>query len=153
MKVEKRLEKLGIELPKVPKPIAEYIPAKQSGNMVFTSGQGPIQDGVFVHIGKLGREVSLEEGYEAARVCAINALAAIKSVIGSLDNIEEVVNVRGFVNSMPDFLEQPKVINGASELLVEIFGKKGRHSRSALGTSVLPDDIPVELEMVVRVKE
>jgi len=152
MKIKDKLKELGLILPEVPKPVAEYIPAKIFGNLVFCSGQGPIKDGKFIYVGRVGEEVSLEEGYESAKVCAINCLAAIKSVIGSLDKIEEIVNLRGFVNSSLDFYRQPEVINGASELIVKIFGEKGKHTRCALGTSVLPGNIPVELEMIVSIK-
>lgn len=151
MKIETKIKELGLSLPEVSKPVAEYIPAKKIGNLVFSSGQGPIKEGKFVYIGKLGREINLKEGYEAAKICALNCLAAIKSVIGSLDNIDEIINLRGFVNSAPDFYQQPEVINGASELIVKIFGEKGKHTRSALGTSVLPGNIPVELEMIVSI--
>lgn len=154
MSYEKKITELGINLPKAPKPVAEYIPAKKIGKIVLSSGQGPIkEDGEYLYVGKVGKDVNIEEAYQASRLCALNALAAIKTVVGSLDNIEEIVQVRGFVNSMNDFLDQPKVMNGASELMVEIFGEKGRHVRSALGTSVLPDDIPVEVELVVQVKD
>ncbi len=152
MKIEHKIKELGLILPEAPKPVAEYIPAKKIGNLVFTSGQGPIKNGKFIYIGKIGGEVSLKEGYESARICAINCLAAIKSVIGSLDKIDEIVKVKGYVNSTSDFYRQPEVINGASELIVKIFGEKGKHARSALGTSVLPGNIPVELEMIVKVK-
>ena len=147
------MKEIGLILPEVPKPIAEYIPAKKIGNLVVTSGQGPIKDGKFIHVGKVGGEVNLEEGYESAKICALNCLAAIKSIIGSLDEIDEIVKIKGYVNSTPDFYRQPEVINGASELVVKIFGEKGKHTRSALGTSVLPGNIPVELEMIVKLKE
>lgn len=152
MKIEHKMKELGLILPEVPKPVAEYIPAKKIGDLVFTSGQGPIKDGKFIYVGKIGGEVSLKEGYESAKICAINCLAAIKSVIGSLDKIDEIVKVKGYVNSTSDFYRQPEVVNGASELIVKIFGEKGKHARSALGTSVLPGNIPVELEMIVKVK-
>ncbi len=152
MKIEHKMKELGLILPEVPKPVAEYIPAKKIGDLVFTSGQGPIKDGKFIYVGKIGGEVSLKEGYESAKICAINCLAAIKSVIGSLDKIDEIVKVKGYVNSTSDFYRQPEVVNGASELIVKIFGEKGKHTRSALGTSVLPGNIPVELEMIVKVK-
>ena len=152
MKIEHKIKELGLILPEAPKPVAEYIPAKKIGNLVFTSGQGPIKNGKFVYVGKIGGEVSLKEGYEAAKICAINCLAAIKSVIGSLDNIDEIVKVKGYVNSTSDFYRQPEVVNGASELIVKIFGEKGKHARSALGTSVLPGNIPVELEVIVSIK-
>jgi len=153
MAVETKIKELGLELPETPTPIAEYIPAKKVNDLVYVSGQGPISKGEFIYIGKVGDSVSLDEGYQCAQQCCLNALAAVKSVVGSLDEIEEIVKLRGFVNSAVDFLEQPAVINGASELLVKIFGEKGRHARAALGTSVLPDDIPVELEMIVKVKK
>ena len=152
MKIENKLKELGLNLPEVPKPVAEYIPAKIAGNLVFCSGQGPVKEGKFVYVGKLGGEVSLKEGYEAAEICALNCLAAIKSIIGSLDDIDEIINLKGFVNSTPDFYQQPEVINGASELMVKIFGEKGKHTRIALGTSNLPNNIAVEIEMVVKVK-
>jgi len=153
MKIENKMKEIGLILPEVPKPIAEYIPAKKIGNLVVTSGQGPIKDGKFIHVGKVGGEINLEEGYESAKMCALNCLAAIKSIIGSLDEIDEIVKIKGYVNSTPDFYRQPEVINGASELVVKIFGEKGKHTRSALGTSVLPGNIPVELEMIVKLKE
>jgi len=152
MKIENKLKELGLSLPEVPKPVAEYIPAKKIGNLVFSSGQGPVKDGKFVYLGKVGGEISLIEGYDAAKICALNCLAAIKSVTGSLDNIEEIIKIKGYVNSSPDFYRQPEVVNGASELIVKIFGEKGKHTRSALGTSVLPGNIPVELEMIVSIK-
>jgi len=141
-----------LELPEVPKPVAEYVPAKRVGDLVYVSGQGPIRDGKPIYVGRVGAEVSPEDAYKAAQLCALNCLAAVKSLVGSLDAVEEIVQVRGFVNSAPDFHDQPKVINGASELLVKLFGKRGRHARAALGTSNLPGNIPVEVEMVVRVK-
>ena len=150
MKIENKMKEIGLILPEVPKPIAEYIPAKKIGNLVVTSGQGPIKDGKFIHVGKVGGEVNLEEGYESAKMCALNCLAAIKSIIGSLDEIDEIVKIKGYVNSTPDFYRQPEVINGASELVVKIFGEKGKHTRSALGTS---GNIPLELEMIVKLKE
>jgi len=151
--VEERLKELGFELPVVAKPVAEYVPAKWVGNLVYVSGQGPIQDGEAVYIGRVGKEVSLDEGYKAAEICALNSLAAVKSVVGSLEEVEQIVQVRGFVNSAPDFHDQPKVMNGASKLLVNVFGNTGRHARVALGTSNLPGNIPVEIEMVVLVSK
>jgi len=148
---EARLKELGLEIPELPPPAGAYIPAVQSGNLVFCSGQGPYQEGKFAYTGKLGSELSLEEGYQAARICALNCLAEIRSVIGSLNNIVKVVQVRGFIASTPDFFEHPGVLNGASELLIDIFGDAGKHARCALGTSVLPKNIPVEVEMVVEV--
>jgi enamine deaminase RidA (YjgF/YER057c/UK114 family) len=151
MKIENKLKEIGLKIPEVPKPAAEYIPAKIVGNLVF-SCQGPMKDGKYIYVGRVGKEVSLEEGYETAKICALNCLAAIKVVIGSLDRIDEIISLKGFVNSSLDFYRQPEVINGASELIVKIFGEKGKHTRCALGTSVLPDNIPVELEMIVSIK-
>lgn len=150
---EEKLTEMGITIPEVPKPAAAYIPAKKVGNLVFCSGQGPSVEGKLIHTGKVGTEKTVEEGYEAARICALNCLAAVKALVGSLDKIEEIVQVRGFVNGAPDFGQQPEVINGASELLEKIFGEKGKHARCALGTSSLPRDITVELEMIVRVRD
>ncbi|MCK4393817.1 RidA family protein [Candidatus Bipolaricaulota bacterium] len=150
--VEQRLEELDFKLPVVPKPVAEYVPAKHVGDLVYVSGQGPIRDGKPVYVGQVGAEVTREEGYEAAQICALNGLAAVKALVGSLEQVEEVVQVRGFVNSAPHFHEQPKVVNGASELLVKVFGERGRHARAALGTSNLPGNIPVEIEMIIRTR-
>jgi len=149
--VEERLKELGFKLPVVPKPVAEYVPAKRVGDLVYVSGQGPIRDGKPVYVGQVGCEVSLDEAYKAAEICALNCLAAIKSVVGSLEEVEEIVQVRGFVSSGSRFYEQPGVVDGASDLLVRVFGERGRHARSALGTSSLPINIPVELELIARV--
>jgi len=149
--IEAKLQQMGITLPPVPKPVAAYIPARKVGNLVFVSGQGPAVEGEFVHVGKVGVNKTVQEGYEAAKICALNCLAAVKNLVGSLDKVEEIIQVRGFVNCATDFGEQPEVINGASELLQEIFGDQGKHARAALGTSSLPRDITVEVEMVVKV--
>lgn len=151
--IEAKLQQMGITLPPVPKPVAAYIPARKVGNLVFVSGQGPAAEGEFVHVGKVGVNKTVQEGYEAAKICALNCLAAVKDLVGSLDKVEEIIQVRGFVNCATDFGEQPEVINGASELLQEIFGDQGKHARAALGTSSLPRDITVEVEMVVRVAD
>ena len=145
-----RLAELGIELPSVAKPVAAYVPAMRTGNLVFTSGQLPFVDGELTHVGHVGAEVSPEEAKEAARTCALNALAAAAAEVG-LDNIVSVVKVVGFVNSAPGFNGQPGVINGASELLGEIFGEAGQHARSAVGVNQLPLDTPVEVEIIVEV--
>jgi len=150
--IEAKLKNLGLELPRVPVPVAEYLPAKRVGEMIYCSGQGPIQDGKPAHVGRVGAKVSLEEAYRAAQLCVLNCLAAIKAVAGSLDAVKEIVQVHGFVNSAPDFRDQPKVVNGASELLVKLFGDCGRHARAALDTSNLPMNIPVEIEMLVRLQ-
>jgi enamine deaminase RidA (YjgF/YER057c/UK114 family) len=144
------MEEMGIELPSVSPPLAEYVPARRASDLVFTSGQVPAKGGEFIHVGKLGANLTVEQGQDCARLCVLNALAAVKGLVGSLDRIEEVVQVRGFVNSAPDFGDQPEVINGASELLVRLFGESGRHARSAVG-AILPRNVPVELELVVRV--
>jgi len=149
--VDKKLEELGILLPQAVSPVAEYVPARHVDQLVYVSGQGPAKEGQFLYVGKVGAEVTLEQGYESARLCALNALAAVKDLLGSLDRVIDVVQVRGFVNSAPDFHEQPQVVNGASDLLVQVFGEHGRHARAALGTCNLPGDIPVEIEFVFRV--
>lgn len=148
---ELRLKELGLALPVVLDPVAEYVPAKRVGDLVYVSGQGPIRDGDPSYVGRVGANVSREEGYKAAQICALNGLAAVKALVGSLEQVKEVVQVRGFVNSAPGFYEQSYVVNGASELLVKVFGNRGRHVRAALGTSNLPGNIPVELEMIIRV--
>ena len=142
---------MGFVLPETSKPLAAYIPAVQSGNLVFTSGQLPMIDGSLAETGKVGGSVSPERAKELATVCALNALAAVKTVIGDLDKIKRVVKVVGFVSSTPDFSGQPGVVNGASEFLGEVFGDKGIHARSAVGVAVLPLDAPVEIELIVEV--
>ncbi|MFD5461466.1 RidA family protein [Kitasatospora sp. NPDC127059] len=150
--VESLLAELGLTLPPVAAPVAAYVPAVRSGEFVFTSGQLPVVGGKLPSTGKVGAEVSPEEAKELAQTCALNALAAVKSVIGDLDRIEQVVKVVGFVASAPDFTGQPGVINGASELLGKVLGEAGVHARSAVGVAVLPLDAPVEVEIQVRVK-
>ncbi|MEU9042515.1 MULTISPECIES: RidA family protein [unclassified Kitasatospora] len=151
--VESKLAELGLTLPPVAAPVAAYVPALQSGEFVFTSGQLPVVGGKLPSTGKVGAEVSPEEAKELAQTCALNALAAVKSVIGDLDRIERVVKVVGFVASAPDFTGQPGVINGCSELLSKVLGVAGVHARSAVGVAVLPLDAPVEIELQVRVKQ
>ncbi|GGA24069.1 LysR family transcriptional regulator [Sediminivirga luteola] len=150
--VDKRLADLGLSLPEVATPAGAYIPALRTGNVVQTSGQLPLVDGALPATGRLGAEVSLEQGYELARQCILGALAAVKSVTGSLDDIAQVVKVTGFVSSAVDFYDQPKVVNGASELLGELFGEAGRHSRSAVGVAALPLNAPVEIELQVLLR-
>jgi enamine deaminase RidA (YjgF/YER057c/UK114 family) len=149
--VEERLASMGLTVPDVVPPVAAYVPAVRTGNLVYTAGQLPARAGEMLAIGKLGAEVSEEQGYECARQCALNALAAVKAEIGSLDQVKRVVKAVVFVASTPDFTAQPKVANGASELLGEAFGDAGRHARSAVGVPVLPLDVPVEVELVVEV--
>ena len=149
--VETRLADLGLALPDVAAPVAAYVPAVRTGNLVWTSGQLPIVAGSLETTGKVGAEVDPQRGYELARTCALNALAAIRAEVGDLDAVRRVVKVVGFVASDPSFTGQPGVINGASELLGEVFGDRGRHARSAVGVTALPLDAPVEVEVVVEV--
>jgi enamine deaminase RidA (YjgF/YER057c/UK114 family) len=146
-----RLEELGLTLPSVVPPVAAYVPAMRTGNLVWTSGQLPMVEGSLPAIGKVGGQVSAEQAKELARTCALNALAAIDALVG-IDSVVRVVKVVGFVASSPEFTGQPAVINGASELLGEVFGDAGRHARSAVGVAVLPLDAPVEVELVVQVR-
>ncbi|UCD71986.1 MAG: RidA family protein [Syntrophobacterales bacterium] len=152
MEIEERIRDLGLELPEAPKPVGSYVPAVHSGNYVFTSGQLPFVRGELKARGKVGSNLTVEEGYECARIAALNCLAAVKSVVGALDRVRRIVRVTGFINSAPGFEEQPKVLNGASDLLVEIFGERGKHSRLAIGTNELPLGTPVEVEMIVEVQ-
>lgn len=150
MTVSARLAELGITLPAVAVPLASYVPAVRTGNLVYTAGQLPTVSGNLTHDGKVGAEVTPEDARVAARTCALNALAAIDSVVG-IDNVTRVVKVVGFVASAPGFTGQPGVVNGASELLGEVFGEAGVHARSAVGVSELPLDAPVEVELIVEV--
>lgn len=143
-----RIAALGFDLPSVTPPLAAYVPALRVGQLVFTSGQVPMVDGTLRKVGKVGGSVTLEEATDLARTCALNALAAVHALVG-LDAVAQVVKVVGYVASAPDFTAQPTVINGASELLGEIFGSAGQHARSAVGVAVLPLDAPVEVELVV----
>lgn len=149
---EGRLRELGIELPPPPKPVASYVPAVQVGTLLFMSGNGPLRAGQPAVQGRLGETLTVEQGMEAARLTMLNLLSTLRDTLGSLDRVERIVKLLAFVNSAPDFTQQPTVINGASELLVQIFGERGRHARSAIGTSVLPFGIPVEIEMIVEVR-
>jgi len=149
-KIEDRLAELGLVLPVVAKPVAAYVPAVVSGNLVFTSGQLPFVDGVLPATGKVGADVSAEVAKELARNCALNGLAAVASVIGSLDRVTRVVKVVGFVSSDPSFTGQSGVVNGASEFLGEVFGEAGSHARSAVGMATLPLDSPVEVELILE---
>ncbi len=148
---EARLAEMGLTVPEVVPPLAAYQPAARSGNLVFTAGQLPAVNGVMLATGKLGGDVSEEAGYACARQCALNALAAIKAEIGDLALIKRVVKVVVFVASTPDFTGQPKIANGASEFLGEVFGEAGKHARSAVGVSALPLDVPVEVELIVEI--
>lgn len=150
---EQRLADLGLALPEVAKPVAAYVPAVRSGSYVFTSGQLPMVSGQLAATGKVGAEVSAEQAKELAATCALNALAAIKAEVGDLDRVRRVVKVVGFVASAPDFTGQPGVVNGASELLGQVFADAGVHARSAVGVAVLPMDAPVEVELIVEVAD
>ncbi len=148
-----RLAALGIRLPPVVAPLAAYVPAVRSGSMVYTAGQLPMVDGQLVSAGKVGAEVGAAEAAALARTCALNALAAAASAAGGLSSISRIVKLTGYVASAPDFTGQPQVVNGASELLLEVFGDAGRHARSAVGTAVLPLNAPVEIELIVEVRD
>lgn len=145
------LEKLGLTVPDAPKALAAYVPAVRIGNLVYTSGQIATVAGELKYKGKIGRDLTVEQGYEAARVCALNCLAVLKAEIGDLDKVERVIKVTGFVNSADGFNLQPKVINGASELLVAAFGDKGKHARAAVGANELPLDTACEVEIIVAI--
>ena len=148
---EERLAELGLSLPTDTAPLAAYVPAVRSGDLVFTSGQLPRLDGELTHVGKVGAEVTPDQAKEAAQACALNAIAVVKAEIGDLGKVRRVVKVVGFVASAPDFTGQPGVVNGASELLGKVFGDAGVHARSAVGVAALPLDAPVEVELVVEV--
>ena len=149
--IEEKINQMGIEIPEAAKPLAAYIPALKVGNLIMTSGQVPVSKGVIKFQGKVGKDLSEEEGKEAAKLCAINCLSAVKSVIGSLDKIKRIVKLTVFVNSTSGFMAQPMVANGASEFIVEVFGDIGKHARSAVGVSELPLNSAVEIEMIVEV--
>jgi enamine deaminase RidA (YjgF/YER057c/UK114 family) len=150
VKPSAQLAQLGLTLPSVVPPVAAYVPAVQSGSFVYTSGQLPMVEGELKQVGKVGAQVTAEQAKDLARICALNALAAVDALVG-IDSVVRVVKVVGFVASAPDFTGQPGVINGASELLGEVFGDNGRHARSAVGVAVLPLDAPVEVELIVEV--
>jgi enamine deaminase RidA (YjgF/YER057c/UK114 family) len=150
--LEENLARIGLSLPDAPKPVAAYVPAKQTGNLVFTAGQLPMVNGELISKGLLGQDVEIDEANKAARICTLNALAAIKGVIGDLDRIKQIVRVVGYVASVPTFTQQPAVVNGASDLLLEIFGENGKHARSAVGMAVLPLNASVEIELTVEVE-
>jgi enamine deaminase RidA (YjgF/YER057c/UK114 family) len=148
-----RLAALGLTLPKVTPPLAAYVPAVRTGSYVYTAGQLPVVDGQLLATGKVGAEVGAAEAAALARTCALNALAAAASVAGGLSGIARIVKVTGFVASAPDFTGQAQVVNGASELLIEVFGEAGRHARSAVGMAVLPLNSPVEVELIAEVRD
>jgi enamine deaminase RidA (YjgF/YER057c/UK114 family) len=146
-----RIEALGLSLPEVPAPVAAYVNCVRSGNLLFLSGGLPI-DGERKVLGQVPRDVSVEQAQEGARIIILNRLAVVKQELGSLDRVKQIVAVNGFVNSAPDFYGHPQVINGASELLIEIFGDKGKHSRTALGAAALPLNVAVEINLIVEVE-
>ena len=149
--IEKRLKELGIIIPNAPKPAGSYIPVVLSGKLAFVSGQIPIKDGQVVYQGKVGDTQSIGDAQEAAKLCVINGLAQIEAYCGTLDNLEKIIKISGFVNSTKDFTEHPKVINAASDLLMKIFDEKGRHSRIAIGVSSLPLNATIEIDMIVEI--
>ena len=152
--IEDKLKELGITLPDTPPPMANYVPGVRTGNLLYLSGLGPANrpDGT-TPAGKLGKDMSVEEGYEAARLTGINILARLKGELGDLGRVKRVVKLLSMVNTTPDFTQQPAVANGCSDLMVEVFGDKGRHARSAVGMNSLPNNIPVEIEIIVEVED
>jgi enamine deaminase RidA (YjgF/YER057c/UK114 family) len=151
MSAEARLKELGLVLPVLPKPVANYLPYRLAGNLLFLAGQGP-RDEKGLLTGKLGAEITVEEGYKRARIVGLGLLAAMKDALGSLDRVDYIVKLLGMVNAVPNFNDSPKVINGCSDLFVEVFGDAGRHARSAVGNVMLPNQISVEIEGIVAVK-
>jgi enamine deaminase RidA (YjgF/YER057c/UK114 family) len=154
MEIENKLTALGLKLPAPPIPAAHYIPYVKVGNILFVGGNiGRLNGQPLIHVGKVGDKVTLEQGYEMARNCALNHLAVIKSALGDLDRVERFVKLLGFVNVAPGFTKMPQVINGASDLFVELWGERGEHARAAVGVSSLSNDAPVETEVIVQIKE
>ena len=152
MSFEAKLAELNITLPLAPKPAATYIPTVRAGDLLFLSGTGPFKDGVIAFTGKLGRDLTVEQGYEAARLALLNALAMVRQEMGTLDRVARIVRLTGHVASAEGFTQQPAVINGASDLLVQIFGEAGRHARLALGAAELPLGMAIELELILQVR-
>jgi enamine deaminase RidA (YjgF/YER057c/UK114 family) len=152
MNTEKKLKAMGLELSEPSAPVGNYVGAVRTGNLMFVSGHGPKRAGKLVMTGKVGYDLTLEQGYEAAKVVMLNCLASVKRELGDLDRIRRVVKLLGMVNCTEQFTDHPKVINGASDLLVELFGEAGRHARSAVGMQSLPMNIPVEIEMILEVE-
>lgn len=152
-KIEKKIKEMNIELPGELELVGRYKSVRWLHNTIYVSGTGPLKDGKAIYTGKLGKDLTLEEGYDAARLSMINILGTLKHELGDLDRIEKFIKLLGFVACTDDFHQQPKVINGASDLLIEIFGEKGVHARSAIGTNSLPFNIPVEIEAIVEIKK
>lgn len=153
MSVERKLQELGIVLPSVVRPVAAYVPATQSGDLVYTAGQLPFIEGKLKFAGRVGKELTVDEGAEAARICVLNALAAVEDRIGDLERVDQIVKLTVFVNCADEFNDQAKVANGASTLLESIFGERGKHARCALGANSLPLGAPVELDLIVSVRD
>lgn len=151
MSFEAKLKALHIELPMAPKPVANYVPVVRAGDLLFLSGVLPSRDGQLILTGKLGQGITIEQGMEAAKVAALNALAIVRSEVGSLDKVKRIVKMVGHIASAPGFTDQPQVLNGASDLLVQIFGEAGKHARVAVGAAELPRQAPVEIELIVQV--
>jgi enamine deaminase RidA (YjgF/YER057c/UK114 family) len=152
MSAEARLKELGLVLPVLPAPVANYLPYRLAGNLLFLAGQGPRDEKGLSLTGKLGAEINIEEGYRRARLVGLGLLAAMRDALGSLDRVDFIVKLLGMVNAVPNFNDSPKVINGCSDLFVEVFGDAGRHARSAVGNVMLPNQISVEIEGIVAVK-
>ncbi len=152
MEIEARLKMLGLSLPDPPKPIGAYLTARQAGNLLFLSGTTCYTPDGLLFRGRLGKELTLSEGYASARQTMLNLLSVAKTALGDLDRVEGVVKLNGYVNSTPDFERQPEVINGASDLLEQVFGERGKHARTSIGVNALPGNIPVEIEMVLQVR-
>ena len=151
MSFDAKLKTLHIELPMAPKPVANYVPVVRAGDLLFLSGVLPSRDGQLILTGKLGQGITVEQGMEAAKVAALNALAIVRSEVGSLDKVKRIVKMVGHIASAPGFTDQPQVLNGASDLLVQIFGETGKHARVAVGAAELPRQAPVEIELIVQV--
>ena len=152
MTVEEKLRQMGLELPEPPKPVASYLPCVRTGNLLFVSGQVPREKGVLRFSGHLGGNLNVEDGRQAARLCALNALSAVKQELGTLDRVRRIIKLTGFVASAAGFTDQPKVVDGASVFLAELFGERGQHARAAVGVNELPLGSAVELEMIVEVE-
>ncbi len=152
MEIETRLKELGWTLPEPPTPVGSYLLSRRSGDLLFLSGTTCYVPGGYLYKGRLGAELNVQQGYAAARQTMLNLLGVVKAALGDLDRVECVLKLNGYVNSTPNFIRQPDVINGASDLLVQLYGERGRHARTSIGVNVLPDNIPVEIEMIVQVR-